>query len=859
MAVLWSLGGNTLGDGFLVAPFGTNYDAELALWSDAGNVAVTLLASPNPAGLDFSQSALNLTAIPSIVQVHSTLQSASRGDTTIQVLDGINVLASFTVTSINHPVVNFKGRFEARFATDGALYNANPIYTAVLDNVVPPGWTWGLEGEPSFVPPMNNVPENLVMPVGRVVRLNNPAALRSHAAPVVSTVASISGATSAGTETFLTGDPIIGQPFDFGPDTYLAGNNSFGSPQPEEYYSAAFEPMALFEIRIGNGALYFRGKSGIGPFTHKATFENEQTRTPDSRPVAAGLVGASSELAEFSLPATLQTFSETRIDQLVVDYAALPAGDSTQRRNLKRRIGHLLASVGSIKRNAVLAANPGEFFQRQGTLPQGWPNKEVYNGKIDADLHALPGGSSVIAYFTEFFGFDLQWNPFGFHSDELCGYHKGTLKANLSMHGGHIGDPHTQTVDGTSYDFQGVGEFTLLRDGEGFEIQVRQTPVATQHPITDGYSGLTSCVSINTAVAIGLGQHRISLQPGKEGKRLQFWVDGKRAPLPFEGLELGSDRVTAIEVGGETGVRVDAANQTVVIVSPHFWTSYQVWYLNVEVAHTQASAGVMGIIPQGSWLPRLRSGETLGVMPGNLSDRWVELYQKYADSWRIDDAGSLFVYEGGQTTKAFSEPGWPAETAPCQLDGRFEVAGAPELVGMKEEEAEQICSAVIDKELHRNCVFDVATIGEEEWVKGYLVAQDLRLFGTRVELVGNEPPTQPNRTLGDQEDRSYRIDHSQIVTATVVPLIPGRPTPTGTVTFSVDGIPVSRPKELDARGRAELAVPRSKPEEPLFRRRRGKQRRVVATYAGGGKFNYLSSTSSVLLFTEAKLRIPKPQ
>ena len=859
MAVLMSLGGSTQGDGFLVAPFGTNYDAELALWTDAGSAAVTLQASPNPAGLVFSQTALNLTTNPTIVQVHSTLQSASRGDTTIQVLDGANVVASSTVTSIKHPVVNFKGRFEARFATDGALYNANPIYTAVLDNVVPPGWTWGLEGEPDFVPPMNNVPTNLEMAVGRVVRLNNPVALRSHAAPVVSTVVSISGATSAGTTTFLTGDPLIGQPVDFGPNTYLAGNNSFGVPQPEEYYSAAFEPMALFEIRLGNPALYFRGKSNIGPFTHKATFENEQTRTPDSRPVAAGLAGASPELAEFGLPATLQSFSETRIDQLVADYNALPPGDSTQRRNLARRIGHLLNSVGSIKRNAVQAANPGAFNLRQGTLPQGWPNKEVYNGKIDADLHALPAGSGVIAYFTEFFGFDLQWNPFGFHSDELCGHHKGTLKANLSMHGGHIGDPHTQTVNGTSYDFQGVGEFTLLRDGEGFEIQVRQTPVATANPATDGYSGLTACVSINTAVAIGLGKHRISLQPGKEGKRLQFWVDGKVARLPFEGLELGADRITAIEVGGETGVRVDAANQTVVMVTPHFWTSYQVWYLNVEVAQTQADEGVMGIIPQGSWLPRLRGGETLGALPASLSERWGELYQKFAESWRIDDAGSLFVYEGGQTTADFVDREWPAETAPCQLDGRFAVAGAPELVGMKEAEAEQICAGVVEADLHRNCVFDVTTIGEEEWVKGYLVAQDLRLFGTKVELVGDEPPTQPNRSLGDQEDRSYRIDHSQIVTATVVPLIPGRPTPTGTVTFYVDGVPMSRPKELDGRGRAQLAVPRSKAEEPLFRKRRGRQRRVVATYSGGGKYNYLSSTSAVLLYTEARLRTLKPQ
>ena len=158
MAVLMSLAGNSSGDGFLIAPRGTTYDAELALSTDAGLLSVTLQASPNAAGLVFSQPAINLSTTPMIVTVHSTLQSASRGDTTIQVLDGVIVVASFTVTSIKRPVVNFRGRFEARFGTDGGFYNRNPIYSATVDAVVPPGWTWGLEGEPDFVPAVGNAP-----------------------------------------------------------------------------------------------------------------------------------------------------------------------------------------------------------------------------------------------------------------------------------------------------------------------------------------------------------------------------------------------------------------------------------------------------------------------------------------------------------------------------------------------------------------------------------------------------------------------------------------------------------------------------------------------------------------------------
>src|SRR5688572_5419536 len=118
MAVLISLGGNSAGDGFLVAPLGTTYEAQISLSTDAGTASVTLQAAPNPAGLVFSTlGPIALSTTPTIVTVHSTLQSAARGDTTIQVLQAAVVVASFAVTSIKHPVVNFKGRFEARFST----------------------------------------------------------------------------------------------------------------------------------------------------------------------------------------------------------------------------------------------------------------------------------------------------------------------------------------------------------------------------------------------------------------------------------------------------------------------------------------------------------------------------------------------------------------------------------------------------------------------------------------------------------------------------------------------------------------------------------------------------------------------
>ena len=68
-----------------------------------------------------------------------------------------------------------------------------------------------------------------------------------------------------------------------------------------------------------------------------------------------------------------------------------------------------------------------------------------------------------------------------------------------------------------------------------------------------------------------------------------------------------------------------------------------------------------------------------------------------------------------------------------------------------------------EKDLHENCVFDVATTGDESFAKGYLIAQELRLSGTAVQIVGDKPRTRPGESL--------------VVTATVSPLTPwaGRP------------------------------------------------------------------------------------
>jgi FtsP/CotA-like multicopper oxidase with cupredoxin domain len=356
------------------------------------------------------------------------------------------------------------------------------------------------------------------------------------------------------------------------------------------------------------------------------------------------------------------------------------------------------------------------------------------------------------------------------------------LKIGTPDDGSDNGDPHIHTVDGKRYDFQAVGEFLLLRDREGLEVQSRQYPVLTANPITDPYTGLRTCVSLNNAVAARVGTHRISYQPGREPGQFQFFLDGKPSRLTTRGLNLDGHRVTGFDVDGATALRVDYSHQAVLIVTPLLWTSHNVWYLNISISRTQADEGLMGAIPAGTWLPLLPSGASVGPMSASVHDRYVTLYKTFADAWRLTDRSSLFVYEAGTSTSTFTDRDWPEGEPPCNLKPEFEIPGWVIPAGMPVEEAKQICEVVADEGLNQDCVFDVATTGDPDFARAYRITQELRRRSSAVQIVALEPG---------------------VVTAIVSPLISGGPTPRGTVTFFVDDNAAGQPIELDADGRAK--------------------------------------------------------
>ena len=293
------------------------------------------------------------------------------------------------------------------------------------------------------------------------------------------------------------------------------------------------------------------------------------------------------------------------------------------------------------------------------------------------------------------------------------------------------GDPHLKTVNGVSYDFQAAGEFTSLRSSSsGFELQTRQTAVTTTfNPGPNAYTGLSSCASLNTAAAVRLGEHRVSVQPSVHGfdchrQKIVLYLDGEETTVPSSGIDLGDgNRIANIANGYE----IRASDGTRVLITDHFWTSQGYSYLNIEVLDTPAREGTMGTILGNDWLPRAPDGSSYGPIPASLPARDHLLNVRFAEDWRITQSTSLFEYAPGTSTADFTDRSWPPPNG-TSCDS-VEVIQFPGCGPAKAVEplplglAHEVC---LDfrrlEDVFEECVFDVQLLGNPQMAKGLAIS-----------------------------------------------------------------------------------------------------------------------------------------
>ncbi|MGA7830766.1 MAG: Ig-like domain repeat protein [Terracidiphilus sp.] len=386
------------------------------------------------------------------------------------------------------------------------------------------------------------------------------------------------------------------------------------------------------------------------------------------------------------------------------------------------------------------------------------------------------------------------------------------------------GDPHITTTDGTLYNFQGAGEFVSLRDSDGAEVQTRQKPVSTTFIGSDAYDGLTTCVSLNTAVAARVGDHRVTWEPNLSGipdpSGLQLRIDGALTSLGPQGVLLGAGGRVAPQAGG--ALEVDFPDGKTLLVTPEWWPSQSEWYLNVDLSRlglvsgdgAANGGGIAGALADGSWLPALPGGASVGAMPATLPARYDVLYKKFADAWRVNDKDTLFDYAQGTSTGSFTDRDWPPEQPPCVVPGSKPLEPGSEAL------AQAACRQVTDQHRRANCVFDVLATGDITFAKSYVATQRILAGSTTTSLTADANPTQ--------------IGEWVTFSATVVANSTGaKGVPSGSVQFAVDGSNVGEPVVVNRKGGAIWATSQLKVGT----------HKVTASYIPSAESLFLPSTS----------------
>ncbi len=197
-------------------------------------------------------------------------------------------------------------------------------------------------------------------------------------------------------------------------------------------------------------------------------------------------------------------------------------------------------------------------------------------------------------------------------------------------------DPRIVTLDKQYHDFQAVGEFVLVESTSGdLKIQVRQEALGTDR---------LGSVSENTAVATVLAGQRIGIYRDRG-----LLINGNPTTIANnDSLIIGDGRI--YREGGEYTIVYGTGDHLVASVSNRVNVSF--------FAKEERQGQIKGLLGNFNRDPKddlTKRDGTVIIPPVTLS----QLYNEYADSWRISQAESLFDYQPGQDTNTFTNRNFP--------------------------------------------------------------------------------------------------------------------------------------------------------------------------------------------------------
>jgi hypothetical protein len=294
--------------------------------------------------------------------------------------------------------------------------------------------------------------------------------------------------------------------------------------------------------------------------------------------------------------------------------------------------------------------------------------------------------------------------------------------------GSDLGDPHLQALNGGSYDFQGAGEYTLVRSRSGdVDVQVRAAPATNLRGVASRFAAWNTAVAmrvVSTDVEIDAGKPVIVRINGKSiglAKLAQRTLDGG-GHLAYRSNGPTGDLVVSWPDGSSLDVFADSYAENATFTPP--------------AAGVDNLSGLLSawVIPKpGKASSRLSSETLLGgngrryVIDPTTAAGFKALYGPFAATWHVTKGTSLFSYPKGKSTSSYDVKGFPKFGVPSDLSPR------------KKAKVEAICKAdgVTGPRLLDDCQFDVAETGQTN-------------LGTKT--TGGQPATGGN---GTQHPASY--------------------------------------------------------------------------------------------------------
>ena len=200
---------------------------------------------------------------------------------------------------------------------------------------------------------------------------------------------------------------------------------------------------------------------------------------------------------------------------------------------------------------------------------------------------------------------------------------------------------HIISADGLFYDLNAEGEFLFAGSSEpsdAFQVQIRLSPL----------NGGTSA-SVITQVAALVGSDRVTI--GLD-RGTPVWIDGipsalsLSAPVSLNGGQIIQLSSSSYQISWNTGEVL-----TVTDLGSH---------LDVQVSYPAGDApgSIVGLVgPSGEASSQAFTLPDGTVLPQPLTNN--ELYQVFADAWRVPQQLSLFDYGPGQSTATFTDTNFP--------------------------------------------------------------------------------------------------------------------------------------------------------------------------------------------------------